>query len=97
MSVSTRGVVALLVVAAIVVAMVVARRGEEELATWLLTGAFGLASLWAGLSVVWAYEFGGEGALTAQSYLSLLAMSVSFTVYFAVRARADAGLTGGWS
>lgn len=97
MSVSTRGVVALLVVGAMAVALIVARRGEEGLATWLLTGAFALASLWAGLSVVWAYEFGGEGAMTPQTYLSLLAMSVSFTVYFAVRARADAGLTGGWS
>lgn len=94
--VTTRGVLALLVIGLMIAALVAGRRGEETVATWLMTAGFAVASAWAGLGVVFTRQEGAEGVLGPQIYLSLLAMGVAFTVYFGLRAKEDAGLSGAW-
>lgn len=94
--VTTRGVLALLVIGLMIAALVAGRRGEETVATWLMAAGFAVASAWAGLGVVLTRQQGAEGVLSPQIYLSLLAMAVAFTVYFGLRAKDDAGLSGAW-
>lgn len=93
---TTRGVLALLVIGLMIAALVAGRRGEDALATWLMAAGFAVASAWAGMGVVLTRRQGAEGVLSAQIYLSLLAMAVAFTVYFGLRAKEDAGLSGDW-
>lgn len=96
MSLSTRGVLALLIVVTMVAALFAGHRGAELLATWLMTAGFALATAWAGLGVVWTYEFGAEGALSPEVYVSLVMMGIALTIYFGIRAKDGTGLTGGW-
>jgi peptidoglycan/LPS O-acetylase OafA/YrhL len=94
--VTTRGVLALLVIGLMVAALVAGRREEEAIATWLMAAGFAVASAWAGLGVVFTRQRGAEGLLGPQIYLSLLAMAVAFAVYFGLRAKEDDGLSGRW-
>lgn len=96
MSLSTRGVLALLIVITMVAALIAGRRGAELLATWLMTAGFALATVWAGLGAVWTYEFGADGALSPEVYVSLVMMGAALTIYFGFRATDEAGLAGGW-
>lgn len=96
MSLSTRGVLALLIVITMSAALIAGRRGDETLATWLMTAGFALASVWAGMSVVWTHQFGAEGAMSSEMYLSLLMMGLAFTVYFGLRAKDNEGMIGSW-
>lgn len=89
MDVTTRGVLAVIVVALMTVAMIVSHRGNETLAAWLLTVGFAVAAGWAGLGVLWTHQTGPEGAMTPQLYASLLMTALAFGLYFGVRARED--------
>lgn len=97
MSLTTRGVLALMIVLTMVAALLAARRGSEGLATWLMTAGFGLATIWAGLGVLWTYEYGAEGIMSPEMYLSLVMMGLALTIYFGIRAKDAEGLVGGWS
>lgn len=94
--VTTRGVLAMLVIAVMIAALVAGRRGKETLATWLMTVGFAVASAWAGLGVILTRQQGPEGMMSAEIYLSLLMMAVAFAVYFGLRAKDKAGLSGAW-
>ena len=96
MSVSTRGVLAVLIILLMVAALIAGRRGEESMAAWLMTAGFATATLWAGLGVLWTHEHGPEGAMTAELYLTLLTMGVAFTIYFGLRAKDNEGIFGSW-
>ncbi|WP_426962751.1 hypothetical protein [Haloparvum alkalitolerans] len=87
MDMTTRGVLAVIVVVLMTVSMVVSRRGNGTLAAWLLTISFAAAAGWAGLGVVWTHQNGPEGAMTPQLYASLLVTGLAFALYFGVRAR----------
>lgn len=87
MDVTTRGVLAVIVVVLMAVAMVVSRRGSDDLAAWLLTAGFAVAAGWAGLGILWTHQNGPEGAMTPQLYASLLMTALAFGLYFGVRAR----------
>lgn len=88
MDVTTRGVLAVIVVVLMTVSMVVSRRGRGTLAAWLLTLGFAVAAGWAGLGILWTHQNGAEGAMTPQLYASLALTGLAFALYFGVRARA---------
>lgn len=87
MDVTTRGVLAVIVVVLMTLAMVLSRRGSDALAAWLLTVGFAVAAGWAGLGVLWTHQNGAEGAMTPQLYASLVMTALAFGIYFGVRAR----------
>jgi len=94
--VTTRGVLAIMVIGLMLAALAAGRRGEDAVATWLMAAGFAVASAWAGLGAVLTQQQGPEGVLSPRIYLSLLMMGVAFSVYFGLRAKEDAGLSGAW-
>lgn len=87
MNVTTRGVLAILIVLLMTLAMVASRRERGSLAAWLLTAGFAVAAGWAGLGVLWTHEYGPEGSMTPQLYATLVMTAVAFALFFGVRAK----------
>lgn len=96
MTLSTRGVLALVVVALMTAALAAARADREPLASWLMTIGFAAATLWAGLGVAWTWIRGDEGSMSPQLYLTLVTIGIAFTVYFGLRASDATERAGDW-
>lgn len=84
--VTTRLLIAFAAVPVFVGVIVAMRRGREELALWLLALGSALATLWAGLSVLWARNF--ESALPTDVYLALT-VTGGLTAYYFARTAID--------
>lgn len=85
---STRAVLAVLIVILLTAAVVASRRDAGNVAAWLLTAGFLAATAWAGLGVVWTFDHGPEGSMTPELYLTLVTTGLAFTLYFGLRAKA---------
>jgi hypothetical protein len=84
----TRGVLAIMAGFAMTGGIVVHRKGQEQTGLWLLTAGFALASLWSGLSVVWAPD--NPSMLPGDSYLVMGTTGVAGTIYYATLAQESA-------
>ncbi|WP_458185406.1 hypothetical protein [Haladaptatus sp. NG-WS-4] len=85
--VGTRGVLAILAGVTMSIAVVVIHSGRRETGLWLLTAGFFLASLWSGLSVVWAQTYPNRTTLSAESHLLLGTTAIAGVVYYGMLAR----------
>lgn len=80
MALGTRGVLAIIAGTLMMFAMVAARFERQLLGTWLLMIAFGVATLWSIMSIVWAQSH--PSPLTPAVWMAMASMAAAATVYF---------------
>ncbi|WP_458206349.1 hypothetical protein [Haladaptatus sp. NG-SE-30] len=85
--VGTRGVLAVMAGGTMIIAIAAMRSGRKQMGLWLLTTAFFIASIWSGLSVVWAREYPNQSAIPAESHLVLGTTAVAGAIYYGMLAR----------
>lgn len=91
MAVGTRTVVAIMAGGIIAAAMIASLLGRDRLGAQLMTVGFGFASLWALLSTYWATEH--PSVFGETTFLMLLTMSVTATIYYGYKAANGLGFT----
>lgn len=84
--ITTRVVLAVTAFPVFLGAVVALRRDRRDVALWLLAGGSALATVWAGLSVVWAINY--DASFPAETYL-VLAVTGALTTYYFVRTALD--------
>lgn len=80
MALGTRGVLAIIAGTLMILAMVVARFERRLLGTWILMVAFGVATLWSLMGIVWAGS--NPSPLAPELWLAVASMAAAGTVYF---------------